>query len=250
MNRRVSWSGRALVAVIGALVIVAVLTTPASAAERRAGSVTVMRADDPGTTMQSGRAEDRFLVKVPVRAACPGDSVNDDYRVQSFIVPVSDDPSALEYEALKPVGDGRWALHNTFGTRWVQQGTTNNTAPGSPGLIDESPVLTLDYFQPGQLPAGTYRVGLACTLGSSTTRYWDARLQLSDDAAVPGARWTVLDQVPYSAPSGTNWILPAFVAVVGFAILFAGSWWLFSRGGPRSRETEQVVDPTREGSHA
>ena len=225
-------------------VILGVLTTPVDAADRRAGSVVVTRVDDPGTTMESGRAEDRFRLKVPVRSSCPGDSLNDDYRVQSFIVPDTDDPGSLEYEALKPAGDGRWALHNTFGTRWVQQGTTNNSAPGSPGLIDESPVLTLDYFQSGQLPPGTYRVGLACTLGTSTTRYWDARLELSDDAAMSGAQWTVLDQVPYAAPSGTSWTLPAFVAIVVFAALFAVSWRLLSRGDRAAERQHRASDQT------
>lgn len=240
MTRSRSTVGRILAATVGAAIVVAVLTTPVEAAERRAGSVTVMKADDPGTTKQSGAVEDRFLLKPPARAACPGDSLNDDYRIQSFIVPATDDPGALEYESLKPVGDGRWALYNQWGSRWVQKMTSPNSGAGSPGLIDESPVLTLAYFKPGQLPAGTYRVGLACTYENATARYWDARIEFTPgDAGGPGS-WTVLDQSPYSAPSGANWLVPLFVAIVGFVLLFAGSFWLFSRG-PRNREADPLI---------
>jgi hypothetical protein len=246
MIRSRSIIGRVLAATLVAAIALAVLTTSVDAAERRAGSVTVMKVDDPGTTKQSGSVEDRFLLKPPVRAACPGDSLNDDYRIQSFIVPAGDDPGALQYESVKPVGDGRWALYNQWGSRWVQKMTSPNSGTGSPGLIDESPVLTLAYFKPDQLPAGTYRVGLACTFENATTRYWDARIEFTPgDAATPGS-WIVLDQSPYSAPSGSNWLMPLFIALLGFLVLFAGSFWLFSRG-PRNGDADPLV-PTDSSS--
>lgn len=241
MTRHRSILGRAIAAGVVVAIVVAVLTTPAAAADRRAGPVTVMKADDPGSTKQSGTVEDRFLLKLPVRAACPGDSLNDDYRIQSFIVPDVDDPGTLQYESLKPVGDGRWALHNNWGSRWVQQLTATNTGPGTPGLIDESPLLTLAYFKPNQLPAGTYRIGVACTLENVTARYWDARIDFTPgEGGTPGS-WVVLDQMPYSAPSGSNWLVPLVVALLGFALLFAGAFWLLSRGS-RNRDADPTID--------
>lgn len=235
--------GRAISTVAVAVMVFAVSTTPVGASEQRAGSVTVMKADDPGTTKQSGTFDDRFLLKPPARAACPGDSLNDDYRIQSFIVPASDDPGELQYESIKPSGEGRWALYNQWGSRWVQKMTSPNSGKGSPGLIDESPVLTLAYFKPGQLPAGTYRIGLACTYENETTRYWDARIEFTPGDSSGTGSWTVLDQSPYAAPSGTSWLVPVFVAVVLFLVLFAGSYWLFS-GGSRHRDADPSTTTT------
>lgn len=240
MTHSRSLIGRVLIVIIGAALVVAVLTTPAGAADRRAGPVTVMKVDDPGSTKQSGAVDDRFLLKPPARAACPGDSLNDDYRIQSFIVPDNDDPGALEYESLKPVGEGRWALYNQWGSRWVQKMTSPNSGTGTPGLIDESPVLTLAYFKPGQLPAGTYRIGLACTYENVTARYWDARIEFTPGDADGSGSWIVLDQSPYSAPTGSSWLVPLLVAIVVFAVLFAGSFWLFSRSA-RDRDVDPSV---------
>lgn len=245
MNTSRSTVGRALALTIGAAIMLCVATTPVAAADRRSGSVTIMKADDPGTTKQSGMTEDRFLLKLPARAACQGDSLNDDYRVQTFIVPAGDDPGALQYESVKPAGDGRWALFNTWGSRWVQKMTSPNSTKGAPGLIDEAPLLTLAYFKPGQLPTGTYRVGVACTYENSTTRYWDARIELTAGADGGVASWTVLDQTPYSAPSGSNWLVPLVAAIVVFAVLFAGSFWLFSRG---SRDPDAASPTDKEMS--
>lgn len=237
--RRIT-AGRCLVAGLAALFLASVLTTPAAAADRRAGSVTVMKAEDPGTTRQSGVAGDRFILKLPVRAACPGDSLNDDYRIQTFIVPAADDPGSLVYESVKPAGDGRWALHNQWGSRWVQKMTSPNSSAGAPGLIDEFPLVTLGYFSPGQLPTGTYRVGVACTFENATTRYWDARMDITAGEAGGPLSWTVLDQAPYSAPNGPGWLGPFVVALAGFLLLFAGAYWFLSR---RSRDRE--LPPSR-----
>lgn len=244
MSGTVSVTGRVLVVIVGALLLLGIVTTPASAEDQRAGSVTIMRVDDPGTSMQSGTAEDRFVVKVPVRAACPGDSLNDDYRVQSFLVPATDDPGTLEYEAVKPAGDGRWALWNTYGSRWVQKATSPNAGPGSPGLIDESPALTMSFFKPGQIPPGSYRIGIACTLGTSTKRYWDAVIDVTSDESVggPQVRWTVVGQIPVSSGAAPHWLVPAIAAAVLFVLLFVGAWWFLSR--PSSSDPSSTGEST------
>lgn len=253
MNRSIPTWARFAVGTCLGLLLLGILTTggPVGAESSRAGSVTVMAANDPGKTVESGSGADRFVLKLPVGAACPGDSLNDDYRIQSFIVPASDEPGTLQFEALKPSGEGRWALYNTFGSRWVQKGTSPNSGVGTPGLIDESPTLTMAFFQPGQLPSGDYRVGIACTLNARTERYWDARLILDADPSIASAewRWMVTGQVPAgSSTRAPAWLVPAVASAVVFAVLLGLVLLLTERRRHRVDESltppsTSVVDP-------
>ena len=55
-----------------------------------AGDVVLIGLD--GDPISSGDASTRFFVRLPEGAACPGDSVNDQWRVNTFLIPVAQDP--------------------------------------------------------------------------------------------------------------------------------------------------------------
>ena len=73
-------------------------------------------------------------------------------------------------------------------------------------------------FEPGDLPAGSYRLGIACTLDNLITRVWDAEIEVRSDAADSPSRiaWSVVGFQP-SDGSGTN-TEPIAIGVAAVAI--------------------------------
>lgn len=202
--------------------------SPASAADRPqlgsvespidAGSVVVV--DERGSALSAGGSADLFTLRLPRGAACPGDSAFDQWRVQTFLVPVVDDPATLRYAVIGPDGANRYSLRNPNTSPYIHQLTRSNSAPGAPGAIDPLPYFSLDVFEPGALPAGRYRMGVACTYFRETASYWDVEIAISADAtdSAAGFRWTVVDApagaiVAGSTRSGTD------AALLGIAVL-------------------------------
>lgn len=183
---------------VTALAVVTVASWPAAAAAAtgtRAGDAVVVDSLDLDVPLSEGGSAAIFTLRLPDGASCPGDSANDQYRIQSFVVPAADDPGTLRYEEIKPVGAGRWALYEV-GTRPYAQALTDlNDGEGRPGRIGGIPPLSFAVFPPGELPDGRYRVGIACTLARATERFWDTELVLTavpDDE--PGQlRWRATD---------------------------------------------------------
>ena len=158
----------------------------------------------------------------------PGRQREHDYRVQTFIVPATDDPGSFEYGLIRPKGGGRNALYR-IGSAYANEMTGQNSGPGEPGEIVTLPPLTFAAFPPEWIPPGRYRFGVACTLRAQTTRYWDGELVMSEAPEVqPGQRrWTVIppsDPLDASSSSGSTWILVAVESVpsVPRSISFAG----------------------------
>jgi hypothetical protein len=191
----------------------------AASAGERIGDVSVRNGTDPQRALDAGGSLTPFVTDLPKGAACPGDSANDDYRVQTFIVPASDDPGSLSYESVKPAGDGRWAINNVFGTRLVHLATEMNSNAGTPGLIPELPQMNLSRISPGSLADGRYHLGVACTLGDATVRYWDTDLEITTDPVdQPGQiRWAVVGSMAPAAGSGFDWTRVALV-LLGLAL--------------------------------
>lgn len=201
---------------------------------------------DPDTRqpMESGDSNSVFSFGLPLDAACPGDSANDDWRVQSFLIPASDDPGALEYGVIRADGDGRFAVYTVDTRPYMHFLTEQNGAPGLPGRVDQSPRLTFAVFPAGTLPAGNYRLGVACTYFRETARYWDTEIVIEDAADVhPGQfRWRLAE--PPSAPSevdsDSSVVTPALLVTIGLAA--AGALWFGSRRR-RSRPNSTSSSP-------
>lgn len=209
------------------IVVIAVLGWGAAAAPADAS---VDAPSDAGTAqfvdptsrqpIYSGDSNTPFVLAVPDDAACPGDSASDDWRVQSFLVPVADDPGALRYGIIRADGDGRFAVYTVQTRPYVHALTEQNAAPGLPGKIVESPPLSFGVFPAGTLTEDTYRVGIACTLYRETAVYWDTVIELTAAPDVePGQfRWSVADAPVVAESEGGSSVVYLLLAIAAVVI--------------------------------
>ncbi|MEO7570866.1 MAG: hypothetical protein ABIX10_00360 [Acidimicrobiales bacterium] len=187
ISKRV-WSGL-VAAAIGAS-IVPLLTAPAANAvgtPQHGGAL--IRTAGGGAPLNSGNSGTTFTLRLPAGAACGGDSANDGYRVQSYMVPVSVDPGSLTFNLSGPIpaavgASFRQPLFDTTGTPYTNAQTANATTPPGPGPIVNIPDFNYGtVFVPGNIPAGQYNLGIACTLGAAgpnqMKEFWNVRKTFS-----------------------------------------------------------------------
>ncbi len=172
--------------------------------------------------LRGGGGSTPFTLALPEGAACPGDSVDGNYRVQSFLVPASVDPGEVVYQGLRPQVDGGWALYRADSATYVNQATDLASEPGGEGTIINVPVFSFAVFEPGMLPLGRAHIGLACSLFTRTMRYWSAEIELTADPHDPaGVAWTVFDPPAYGDGSG----FPVAITAVAGGLLAAMLAW-------------------------
>jgi hypothetical protein len=208
----------------------------ASAAPVDEGEVPLVLPTDVATTLDGGGSSTDFTLRLPDGASCPGDSANDNWRVNSFMIPASVDPGSLTYDAAGPVGDGLLPLYGVDTNGYAAMFTEPNEAPGQPGRIQRIPGFTFSVFAPEApkfIPPGTYTIGLACSLFGETKLYWHNAIQIEADPAdqPAGIRWTVADAASAAGAAGgstpdngsSRWVigLPILlgVAAVGAGLL-------------------------------
>jgi hypothetical protein len=201
---------RSLVALI-AVAISAFLVLgagPARAAGERAGDVVVV--DENGAVATEGGSATPFGLRLPSGAACPGDSADESYRVEVFLVPEGTDLGTVVYGELAPEVEGGSSLWDT-NTNVFDGELTSDAPPGEPGLIVNLPNFSFAVLYPGELAAGDYRIGVACSLFNNTERYWDTSFSITEDASDQPAQfvWTATppegaDQIVASASSSTE----------------------------------------------
>lgn len=181
-----------VVALTAAVALPVLTASPASALGTLAGAATIKTAGG-GADLQSGDSATTWTLRLPANAACPGDSPNDGYRWQTYMVPSGVDPATLTFGSAGPLPAGtgasfRQPLFDTSSNPVVNQQTPAASTPGGPGPIVSIPDVNLSLFTPGQIPAGVYNVGIACTLGpASGTQmkdFWNVQMTVS--TATPG----------------------------------------------------------------
>jgi hypothetical protein len=192
---------------------------------------------DPDTRqpLTSGDSNTVFTLGLPVGASCPGDSANDDWRVQSFLIPATDDPGALRYGIIRADGEGRFAIYTVQTQPFVHALTGQNVAPGLPGQIATIPPLSFGVFPAGTLEMGNYRLGIACTLYRETARYWDTEIVLAAAPEVqPGEfTWEVVGASPATPGSDdADSSVLVLLAVVATAVAIAAVVIVRSRRKP------------------
>jgi hypothetical protein len=188
----------------------------AAAAGINAGSLQVVV--PPGTAgdgqpLAAGGSATPFALVPPAGASCTGDSATDGYRVQSYMVPASVDPSTLTFDSTGPVPQGsgaglRMPLFSSTETPFVDATTALATTPGGGGLLTGLPPFSFSAFGangPAFVPAGTYNVGIACTLGNASAtqqdRFWNVPISIVVDPtdAPSGITWSLADAPPTAA---------------------------------------------------
>ncbi len=150
-----------------------------------------------GAALTGGGSATPFRFSLPVGSACAGDSANAGYRLQSYLVPASVDLTTLRFDSSGPVPKGgqfRAPMYDTTTTPYVDQLTANAVPAGGPGpVVQPLPSFNFGVYDPTGFPltAGSYNVGIACTLGASGSpsqldRYWNATMTIVADAADTG----------------------------------------------------------------
>jgi hypothetical protein len=163
---------------------------PPTGALHRAGDAAVVAAGDHGATLDHGGSTTTFTIALPSGADCPGDSEHEQWRVQSFLVPIGDDPGTLRYGIVGPQGTNQYALYDVDTHPFVDVLTPPNAVSGRHGAIPAIPAIDFAVFPPGLLPPGRYRVGIACTLFRVTATYWDTEIVIAADVADHPAQLT------------------------------------------------------------
>jgi len=189
------------------------------------GSVRVVDIDDLTREFAEGASATVFTLALPEGATCPGDSANDQWRVNSFIIPVDRDPSDLEYLVGDPEGEGNWSLYGVDTNPLIFEFTIPNVAAGLPGKIGEIRPISFGVFPPGTLPEGRYRMGIACAYFADTGTYWDTEIVITTDAAdEPGKMtWSIpeaaADAVDATSRPTRTW---AWISAGAFAAIAVG----------------------------
>ena len=171
----------------------------------RAGDLTLVEADRRGVVLESGGSSTQFSVDLPLGSMCPGDSENDDWRLQTFIVPAADEPGTLEYSVIGPTGTKQYSIYDIFTAPVVDQLTVPNGTSGLPGRPTPFPPMSFAVFPPGEIPPGTYRIGVACTWFGATANYWDTEIVIAAEPKDQPAQLTWrLPSAPPATLSGTE----------------------------------------------
>lgn len=213
MTRRRRWTRRGASVAAGLSATLAVLSVwgvGRAAARAETGAATIAHPDDgaptAGTPLLGGRADTPFTLRLPPGAGCRGDSADDGWRVQSFLVPATVDPATLRFDHVGPAPTGtgerlRQPLFQVLGGRpYVDVQTAEAEEDGGPGLILSVPAFDLSPLPAGAVVPGDHLVGLACTSGPASAdqvdRTWTARLKLAGDGA-----WTTSPPAAPAAPA-------------------------------------------------
>lgn len=216
---------------VASLVLVGVLVLSGSPAARSGvldaaaegatdgGDAVVVQPDAVGRELEDGGSATSYSLRLPDGASCPGDTRNDEWAFQSFMVPVESDLSALEFSVSGPTGPSQYALYEESTQPLTDQILVPNEEPGLPGLVPPIPPLTFSVFPPGELE-GTYRIGVACTYLREPAIYWDATVVVETDTDdEPGQFTWRTDGTPVAAPSGDASSFPLVAPAVGAGAL-------------------------------
>jgi len=221
-------------AVIAAIYVLGGPTVWAADAPIDSGSVTVVDPVVRTKEITNARSATEFSLQLPAGEACPGDSLHDQWRWQTFVIPAADDPGAIVYEVQGPSGPGQWPLFDTRTHPLVDEILQANAAPNLPGAVPAIDALSFAVFPPGTLPAGNYRIGVACTLFRETAKYWSTEIVITDAPNDKPAKFvwrlsTAPEAAPESSSSSSPWLIVAAAAAV-VAVL----GWLLARRSART----------------
>jgi hypothetical protein len=225
--------------IAAAMVVVAAMSMAGSAvaAGTREGDVTIVDIEGSYGALQHGGSATLWTLRLPDNAACPGDSMHEDWRIQTFLVPASVETTTLRYDAQKPQGTGKWPLYTDTTHPLTQVMLRPNDAAGKPGYVDAFPPMSFGVFPPGTLKDGTYKMGVACTYFRETAKVWDTQIVITSSAGdKPGGFVWRLASAPASSTSNSSslpWLAIAAGSVVVVIVVLLTTKFLATRS-PRS----------------
>lgn len=221
------WSTRRAAARVGVMAIAtgvafSLLGTSAAYAftTNRAGDATVTDPTHGGAALASGGQTTTWSLALPPGAACSGTAAsNPSYNVYGFIVPDTTDPNTLTYDSINGPSSPGNALFDTSGSQYGPA----NPAISPAGQVTGIPSFNWNKYGAGQpgaglLPAGSYRLGIACVKNGSPSnvvdKYWDVQLTFTDG----NLNWQATNPTSSVPESPLNVALPlSAVALLGGA---------------------------------
>lgn len=240
---------RCAVVAVTAAVTVGFILTVANGATRE-GAAVVVDAADTRKSVSAGDHDTAFTLRLPTGATCPGDSMNDDWRVQTFVIPATDDPGMLTYTVAVtgpdgPKDDARVALYSTEGRPYVHQMLGANAEPGHPGEIPMLPAFSFKRLPIDYLPTGEYLMGVACTdYASATQTYWATSIHINSSPTA--MTWTVTAEQPASSGGSGSTFAVVLLVVLGAGLLGVAVvlWRRSSRRHGAQAQGETAIDET------
>jgi len=144
-------------------------------------------------TPTAGLSNTAFTLDLGLDPSCPGDTAGG-YQLQSFMVPAAADiDTTLTFGPTGPLPVGtevRLPLFDATGARFVDQPTAPAVAPAVTGPLPVLPSFDFAAIGPGVVPAGAYRLGIACALGpagpTQLVSYWSRLVTVSPTAVGAG----------------------------------------------------------------
>lgn len=157
----------------------------------------------------SGTSSTRFQLGFPGTPQCTGDTAAGGYNWSTFMLPQGSNIATTTFSPSGPnqiVGQYRASLISAAGDTIAMQSTGIAGGPGQPGIISGIPQFTFEYNLPGEVPAGAYDVGVACTTagGSVVDTYWSRPMTITAN--------------PSGGPAQISWAqgaVPAAPAITG-----------------------------------
>jgi len=210
------WSTRRATAKAGVLAIAAGLAlslfgmSAAYGAGSRAGDATITDPSHAGAPLASGSQGTTFSIALPAAAACSGTAAgNPSYHVYGFIIPAASDPLAMTFDPVNGPSSPALPLFDTSGTQYGPA----NPATSPPGQVINIPSFNWSKFTSTDIPAGNYRVGIACAVSStnpaSMDKYWD--VPMTFDASL---NWQATNPTASVPESPLNVALPLSAVVL------------------------------------
>ena len=214
-----------------------------AAAERATdgGDAVVVEPNAVMRELEGGGSATSYSLRLPDGASCPGDTRNDQWAFQTFMVPVDADPSTLKFSIAGHAGPYQYALYQEGTQPLTDAILVPNAEPGLPGRIPPIPPLTFSVFPPGELE-GTYRIGVACTFLRDAAIYWDATIVVEVDADdEPGQFVWRTEGAPVAQSSGESSSPPLAAAAVGVGVLAVAVVALRRRTRPSTSSKEHAT---------
>ena len=154
----------------------------AAAAAAILGGAGIAHADAATITPGSGSQGTTITLLPPSGAACSG-TAPQGYRVESFIIDASVNPTTLTYDNLGPHAPGgalAYPLFDTVGGQWSQK----NPALTPAGQVIDLTTINLQIFADADvLPTGDYKIGYACSLNgvaeTASNRHWETTIHVT-----------------------------------------------------------------------
>ncbi|MGE3620003.1 MAG: hypothetical protein AB7L84_06025 [Acidimicrobiia bacterium] len=214
---------------------------PAQSVERQPVAIV----DEAGESLDGGGSTTPFTFDLPDGAACPGDSADDNYRVDGYMVAADVDPATVEFDGLGPTpvaygGDHaafRMTLYETGSASFASALTDDAEEPGDPGVILGLPHFSFEVYAPGDVPPGRYKVGIACTLVRKVSTLWENEIEVTVAADDQPAqiRWQVLGNDLAAEAGGDGGSSSRLPLVLGLAAVVLLGVAFVARRGSSSR---------------